>query len=295
MPLAIYPVTPGFVAEIGGVDLSAPLDDALFDEIAQAFWQYAVLIIPGQNLTPEHHMAFAMRFGELEPGSAADRSDTAPRIAPELTDISNLNADDGVWGEGDRRRLFYMANRLWHTDASFRHRPAKASLLYGRSIAPVGGFTEFADQRAAHDALPPEMQQRIGELVVEHSIFHSRARMGFSDFNAEDQARLPPVRQRMVRTLPETGRKSLFLASHAGRVEGMDDEAGKALIDQLLAHTTQRQFVYTHRWRENDLVMWDNRCTMHRATDFDDLRWKRDMHRATVRDAANSVEMEPLG
>jgi alpha-ketoglutarate-dependent 2,4-dichlorophenoxyacetate dioxygenase len=172
--------------------------------------------------------------------------------------------------------LFQLGNRLWHTDSSFKLLPARASLLYARSIPPVGGHTEFADERAAYDALPDETKRRLEGLVAEHSIFNSRA----------------PVPQLLVRTIPESGRKSLYLASHAGRILGMSEHEGRTLIDELVAHSTQRQFVYTHRWRVYDLVIWDNRCTMHRGTDFDDLRWKRDMQRATVSNVANSCEQE---
>jgi len=195
-----------------------------------------------------------------------------------------------VWGKDSRQRMFQLGNRLWHTDSSFKRVPALASLLYARSIPPVGGHTEFADERAAYDALPEEMKRRLDSLVAEHSIFNSRARLGFTSFSDEERAGLPPVPQVLVRTHPESGRKSLYLASHAGRIFGMGEEEGRALIDQLVAHATQPQFVYTHRWRVHDLVIWDNRCTMHRGADFDDLRWKRDMQRATVHDVANTCE-----
>jgi len=178
---------------------------------------------------------------------------------------------------------------LYRKDAKLRV-PALASLLYARSIPPVGGHTEFADERAAYDALPEEMKRRLDSLVAEHSIFNSRARLGFTSFSDEERAGLPPVPQVLVRTHPESGRKSLYLASHAGRIFGMGEQEGRALIDQLVAHATQPQFVYTHRWRVHDLVIWDNRCTMHRGADFDDLRWKRDMQRATVHDVANTCE-----
>src|SRR5262245_21175728 len=197
-------------------------------------------------------------------------------------------------GKESRLRLFQLGNRLWNTDSSFKRLPARASLLYARSIPPVGGHTEFADERAAYDALPGEMKRRLDRLVAEHSIFNSRARLGFTNFSDDERRGMPPVPQVVVRTLPESGRKSLYLASHAGRIFGMPEHEGRALIDELIAHATQRQFVYTHRWRVNDLVMWDNRCTMHRGTEFDDLRWKRDVQRATVCDVANSCEQEGI-
>jgi alpha-ketoglutarate-dependent 2,4-dichlorophenoxyacetate dioxygenase len=157
-------------------------------------------------------------------------------------------------------------------------------------VAPVGGHTEFADERAAYDALPQETKRRLEGLVAEHSIAESRRKSGFTEFNADESRRLPPVPQVMVRTIPESGRKSLYLASHIGRVFEIPEAEGHVLVAELIAHATQRQFVHTHRWRPRDLVMWDNRCTMHRGTDYDDLRWVRDMRRTTVSDVANTCE-----
>jgi alpha-ketoglutarate-dependent 2,4-dichlorophenoxyacetate dioxygenase len=185
--------------------------------------------------------------------------------------------------------MFQLGNRLWHTDSSFKPVPALASFLYARSIPPVGGQTEFADERAAWDALPPEMKRRVEGLVAEHSILTSRAKLGFTDFSDEERRDGTPVRRPMVRKVPESGRATLYLASHAGRVLGLPDDEGRALIETLVAHATQRQFVYTHRWRVGDLVVWDNRCTMHRGLAFDDLRWQRDVQRATVSDLAGAA------
>jgi alpha-ketoglutarate-dependent 2,4-dichlorophenoxyacetate dioxygenase len=227
----------------------------------------------------------------LETTIALFRKDAKLRVRKEFADVSNLDPENEMWGKDSRQRMFQLGNRLWHTDSSFKRLPARASLLYARSvIPPVGGHTEFADERAAYDALPEATKRRLDTLVAEHSIFNSRARLGFSNFSEEERQGLPPVPQVLVRTIPESGRKSLYLASHAGRIFGMSDGEGRALIDELVAHATQRQFVYTHRWRLHDLVIWDNRCTMHRGTEFDDLRWKRDMQRATVCDVANTCE-----
>ena len=291
MAITVVPVTPSFAAEIGDVDLSRPLDAADVTAIKDAFAKFAVLVFPDQHLSQDQHLDFARYFGPLETSIGVYRTTEAPlRLRKELSDVSNLRHDNEVWGKDSRVRMFQMGNRLWHTDSSFKRQPAYASLLYARSIAPVGGHTEFADERAAYDALPDETKRRLDALVVEHSIFTSRGRLGFTNFNEEERRELPPVPQVLVRTIPESGRKSLYLASHAGRIFGMGDAEGRALIDQLIAHTTQRQFVYTHRWRLHDLVIWDNRCTMHRGTEFDDLRWKRDVQRATVSDVANTCE-----
>jgi alpha-ketoglutarate-dependent 2,4-dichlorophenoxyacetate dioxygenase len=290
MAITIYPVTPDFAAEIGDVDLSRTIEPSDVDAIKQAFAKYAVLIFPDQHLSQDQHLDFAKHFGPLETTIALYRKDQPLRVRKEFADVSNLSPDNKVWSKDSRQRMFQLGNRLWHTDSSFKRLPARASLLYARSIPPLGGHTEFADERAAYDALSDEMKRRLGSLVAEHSIFNSRARLGFTEFSDEERQGMPPVPQVVVRTIPESGRKSLYLASHAGRIFGMPDQEGRALIEELVEHATQRQFVYTHRWRVHDLVIWDNRSTMHRGTDFDDLRWKRDMQRATVCDVANSCE-----
>ena len=294
MAITVCPVTPSFAAEIGDVDLSKPLATADLQAIKEAFASYAVLIFPDQHLSQDQHLDFARYFGPLETTIALHRKDAQLRLRPELSDVSNLAHDDTVWEKDSRQRMFQLGNRLWHTDSSFKRRPALASLLYARAIPPIGGHTEFADERAAYDALPEETKRRLDTLVAEHSIFNSRARLGFTDFSDEERQNMPPVPQVLVRTIAESGRKSLYLASHAGRIVGMSEPEGRALIDELVAHATQRQFVYTHRWRVNDLVIWDNRCTMHRGTDFDDLRWKRDVQRATVSDVANTCEQASI-
>lgn len=291
MAITVSPITESFAAEIGDIDLSRPLSAQDAEAVKQAFWKYSVLIFPEQKLEAEQHLEFAKIFGPLET-SMGVYGDGPLRTRPEIADVSNLNHKNEIWGKESRLRLFQLGNRLWHTDSSFKRLPALCSLLYARSIPPVGGHTEFADQRAAWDALPEDMKRRLDGLVAEHCIAFSRARLGFSNWTEAEMKNLPPVPQMLVRTIPQTGRKSLYVAAHAGRIRGMDEAAGKALIDELIAHVTQRQFVYTHRWRVGDLVMWDNRCTMHRGKEFDDLRYKRDMQRATVSDVANTCEQE---
>ena len=294
MGISIFPVTESFAAEIGDVDLSAPLAPAELAAIKQAFWNYAVLIFPAQNLTEQQHLDFAACFGPLETSVAALNGKARLRLRADLADVSNLNSRNEIWGKDSRTRMIQLGNRLWHTDSSFKHLPARASLLYARQIPPIGGHTEFADLRAAYDALPDEFKARLEGLVAEHSLANSRLRTGFTNFTDAERAGLPPVPQLIVRTLPETNRKTLYIASHAGRIFGLPDADGRALIDQLIEHATQRRFVYIHRWRVGDLVMWDDRCTMHRGAEFDDLRWTRDMQRATVSDIANSCEQESV-
>ena len=292
MPLTIYPVTENFAAEIGDLDLSAPLPVQQQQEVEAAFNRYSVLIFPDQTLTIDQHLDFARLFGPLETTIHATRKDSQLRLRAEIADVSNLSVGDAIWGEKSRHRMFEMGNRLWHTDSSFKRVPAKASLLYARAIPPVGGQTEYTDMRAAFDALPKDLAKRLHGLVAEHAIMYSRKRLGFTDFSDEENQALPPVPQTIVRKHAGSGRWGLYLASHAGRILGMSEAEGQALLQQLIEHASQRQFVYTHRWRLHDLVMWDNRCTMHRGLPYDDLRWPRDMQRATVADVAPTCEQE---
>jgi len=288
MSLTILPVTPEFVAEVGDVDLAAPLAPADLQAIREAFARFAVLVFPSQSLTVEQHLAFAGHFGALERTVATQMSGRKLRTRAEIADIANMDSEGRIWRPDSRMRLFQLGNRLWHTDSSFKAPSGYASLLYARSIAPLGGNTEFADLRAAYDALAPATKARLEGLVAEHSLLYSRRRLGFTEFSDDERRAFAPVGRPLVRILPETGRRTLYLASHAGAVRGMGDEEAEALLRDLTEHATQRQFIHTHRWRVGDLVMWDNRCTMHRGTEFDDLRWPRDMHRATTSDGEDT-------
>ena len=294
MAITVYPVTPDFVAEVGDVDLSRPLDPTDLAEIKQAFWTYAVLIFPDQHLSQDQHLEFAQYFGPLEVSISAYRAGDPQRMRVELANVSNLDADDELLPKDSRVLGMQRANLLWHTDSSFKRVPALTSLLYARAIPPVGGLTEFADARAAYDALPDDMKARLEGLIAEHWHLHSRAKSGFTTFTDVERENLPPVPQVMVRIGPESGRKALYVASHITRVLGLPEAEGEALVAELIAHTTQRQFVYSHRWRLHDLVMWDDRCTLHRGLGYDDLRWKRDMQRATVSDVANTCEQAEI-
>jgi alpha-ketoglutarate-dependent 2,4-dichlorophenoxyacetate dioxygenase len=291
MAITVYPFSDNFVAEIGDVDLARPLSAEDNKAIKAAFWKYAVLVFPAQALTSDQHVAFAEVFGPLEPNINSYAEEIKKdRIDSRVSDVSNLDHNNEILAASSRKRLSGLANRLWHTDSIFRHVPARASLLYARSVAPIGGHTQFADLRAAWDALPKATKARISGLVVQHSIFHSRAKLGFTDYTDKERASLPPALQVLVRTIPESGRRTLYTASHAMRIMGLPEAESTQLLDELMTHATQPQFVHTHRWRVNDLVMWDNRCTLHRGTDYDERRWKRDMHRATVTDIGNTCE-----
>jgi alpha-ketoglutarate-dependent 2,4-dichlorophenoxyacetate dioxygenase len=207
----------------------------------------------------------------------------------EVNDISNLDRDGGVLARDDRRRLFALGNMLWHSDSSFKPTPAKYSLLSARVIPGSGGNTEFADMRAAWDALDAETQALVRDLVCEHTQIHSRGTLGFADFTEEERARWAPVPQRLVRRHPRTGRLSLFLSAHAGAIRGWPKPEALMLLRDLTEHATQRDFVHAHVWQPHDLVMWDNRVTMHRARRYP-AEQKRDLHRTTVADSAPTLD-----
>jgi alpha-ketoglutarate-dependent 2,4-dichlorophenoxyacetate dioxygenase len=285
MPITLSPLTPGFACEVGDIDLTRALPEQTLAEVRDAFARFAVLVFPAQALSVEQHLAFARHFGPLERSVATVMPGETLRVSPEIADVANLTADGRVWGKEHRLRLFQLGNRLWHTDSSFKQPSGRVSMLYARSVAPIGGHTEFADLRAAWDALDEATRVRIDGLIAEHSLLHSRSKLGFTDWSAQERVAFAPVARPLARTIPESGRRSLYLASHIGRVRGLPDDEAGALLARLVAHATDRRFTYLHRWRVGDLVMWDNRCTMHRGTEFDDTRWPRDMQRATTSDA----------
>ena len=290
MSISVRQLHPLFVGEVTGLDLRRPADPALVAEVEAAIDRYGVLVFPGQFIDDAQLLAFSEHLGPLE-ATAKASLDMKQRISdPRLADISNVDENEKLFALNDRRRMYNLGNQLWHTDASFRRVPAKFSLLHARVLPPSGGETEFADLRAAYDALAPAMQAKIEGLVAEHSIWHSRARLGFTDFSDAERAALPPVPQMLVRRHPGSGRKTLYLASHAAHIVGWPESEGRALIDELIAFATQRQFVYTHSWRLGDLVMWDNRCTMHRGLPWDEANHRRDLRRTTVRDVASTLD-----
>ncbi len=288
MTIPVQPLNPSFVAEVGGVDLRQKLDPDTVAALEAAINRFAVLVFHDQFISDEQQMAFSRNFGELETTVRAYRKDWAPRLDVHIADISNLDEQNQVLAKYDRRRLNALGNRLWHSDSSFKRIPARFSLLSARAIPDGGGETQFADMRAAWDALPESMQQRLDGMICEHTQLFSRGRIGFTDYSEEELAKMAPVPQVLVRTHPGSGRKSLYLSSHAGAIRDMEVPESRVLLMDLMEHATQREFVHTHRWRVGDLVMWDNRCTMHRAREYDETQ-KRDMHRTTVSDGRPTV------
>src|SRR5579871_6549644 len=238
MPITVQPVTPGFAAEVGDVDLGQPLGADDVAAIKVAFTKYAVLVFPDQTFSDESHLDFARHFGPLETSVFKLRSDHKMRLHEQMADVGNLDADDKIMKADDRIRLYQLGNRLWHTDSSFKRVPAYCSILHGKSIPPIGGHTEFADLRAAYDALPEATKRRIAGLVAEHSLMTSRAKLGFSDFNEDERKAFEPVPQVIARRLPDSGRMSLYLASHAGTIRGMAKAEAEKLLKELIEHAT---------------------------------------------------------
>jgi alpha-ketoglutarate-dependent 2,4-dichlorophenoxyacetate dioxygenase len=289
MTLAIRQIHPLFVGEVTGIDITKPLKPEEMAAINAGIDKYAVLVVPGQNITDEQQMAFTRCFGAIE--DARGGNVTKPqdkRLAVGMNDVSNLGKDGKPLARDSRQRLFNIGNMLWHSDSSFRPIPAKYSLLSARVVNAKGGNTEFAYMPAAYDALDEETKRGIDDLVCEHSLMYSRGSLGFLDYSEEEKQMFKPVRQRLVRTHPKTGRKSLYLASHAGAILGMPMPEARMLLRDLTEHATQPQFVYVHKWKLHDLVMWDNRQTMHRVRRYDDMQ-PRDMRRTTVAGDAPTV------
>ena len=289
MPLSIRPLTPAIGGEVTGIDISKPLKPEEVAAIEAGMDKYAVLVFPGQNLTDEQQMAFTVNFGPIE--DARGGNVTKPqdkRLVTGMNDVSNLGKDGKPLARDSRQRLFNIGNMLWHSDSSFRPIPAKYSLLSARVVNKKGGNTEFAHMGAAYEALDDDTKREIEDLVCEHSLMYSRGSLGFLDYTDEEKAMFKPVRQRLVRTHPVTGRKSLYLSSHAGAILGMPMPEARMLLNDLKEHATQPRFVYVHKWTLYDLVIWDNHQTMHRVRRYDDSQ-PRDMRRTTVAGSAPTV------
>jgi alpha-ketoglutarate-dependent 2,4-dichlorophenoxyacetate dioxygenase len=281
---------PHFVAEVTGLDLRQPLTPAQATEVAAAMDRYAVLVFPGQNVTDDQQKAFSRNFGTLEFATGNIQTQDERRLAFDIADISNLDQKGELFARDDRRRMFNLGNMLWHSDSSFKPTPAKFSALSARAIPKAGGDTQLADMRAAYDALDDATKAEIAGMVTHHSLIYSRGLLGFGEFTEEEKEKFAPVRQRLVRTNAATGRKSIFLSSHIGQIEGMPRPEAMALIRDLMEHATKPEFVYTHKWRLHDIVMWDNRQTMHRARRYNDVGEVRDMRRTTVEDVAPTLQ-----
>ena len=287
---SLQPLQLSFAGEMTGIDATRPLTPADVAAVEAGMDKYAVLVLPGQNMTDEQQLAFTRNFGPLQEGANTTLTATTMRLGGAFADVSNLDKDNKRLERNDRRRMAALGNRLWHSDATFRIVPARYSLLSGRIVTRDGGNTEFADMRAAYDALDEATKAEIEDLVCEHSLIYSRGQLGFTDFTDEERHRMRPVLHKLVRTHPVTGRKSLLLSAHIGAIVGWPRPEAMAFIRDLMEHATQPEFVYVHRWTKNDFVIWDNRTTMHRVRRFDDLNIVRDMRRTTTMSEGPTVE-----
>ena len=277
MAVAVKRLARHFAAEISGVDLRASVADADFQEIQQAFDEHSILVFRDQDITDDQQVAFSRKFGPLETTVSSNPGGAGTVV----TILSNLDETGAVIPPTDRRMVFNTGNQMWHTDSSFKEVPATGSLLSGRQVPPQGGETEFASMRAGYDALPADRKTVLEGLVCVHDFAYSRALIDPNLLRDRDKRELPPVRQAMVRSNPSTGRKNIFVGAHASYVEGMDLDEGRALIRELNAHVTQAEFMYRHEWRKHDLVIWDNRCALHRGRPWNPV-YPRVMHRTTV-------------
>jgi alpha-ketoglutarate-dependent 2,4-dichlorophenoxyacetate dioxygenase len=292
MPLSIRPIDsvnrPDFAGEVFGIDLRETMTPQQVAAIVEGMDKFAVLVFHDQTIDDAQQLAFSRNFGTLEIANSDVRRDEDRRLAPEIADVSNLGKGNDIMSREDRRRLFSLGNMLWHSDSSFKPTPARYSLLHARVLPKAGGNTEFADMRAAYDALDDDAKEEIEDLVCEHSQIYSRGILGF-DFTEEERLKNRPVPQRLVRRHPGSKRRSIFLSAHAGAIRGMPMPEARALLRDLTEHATQRKFVYAHRWRVGDLVMWDNRAMMHRARRYDPSE-VRELHRTTVADDRPTLE-----
>jgi alpha-ketoglutarate-dependent 2,4-dichlorophenoxyacetate dioxygenase len=292
--ITVRPLHDVFVAEVGGVDLTSPIAPADISAIETAIAEHAVLVFRDQRITDDRQLVFSRYFGDLEETRGTGISKPGEqRLHPAFADVSNLDVDNTVLARDNRRRLYSLGNMLWHSDSSFKPVPAAYSLLSGRVVVAEGGQTEFADMRAAYDTLDDDTKAEIEDLVCEHSLIYSREALGFDDLTEAERATMRPVRQVLTRTHPLSGRKSIYLASHIGKIIGWPVPEARAFIRDLTEHATQRRFVYAHQWRPFDLVMWDNRCTMHRVRRYDASN-VRDMRRTTVAGDAPTVAREQI-
>jgi alpha-ketoglutarate-dependent 2,4-dichlorophenoxyacetate dioxygenase len=293
MTLSIRQIGQVFAGEVSGVDLRKPLSPDEVAAIEAGMDRYAVLVFHDQLITDEQQMAFSKNFGPLEDARGGNiTKDADRRLQVGMNDVSNLGKTGQVMERDSRQRLFNLGNMLWHSDSSFRPIPAKYSILSARVVNPIGGNTEWADMRAGYDTLDADTKALVEDMICEHSLMYSRGSLGMVEYSEEERAMFRPVRQRLVRTHPVSGRKSLYLSSHAGTILGMPMPEARLLLRELNEHATQPKFVYAHQWKVGDLVMWDNRQVMHRVRRYDDA-YPRDMRRTTVAgDAPTTAQVE---
>jgi alpha-ketoglutarate-dependent 2,4-dichlorophenoxyacetate dioxygenase len=279
MTLETRPLHPRVGVEIVGVDVTQA-SEAVFRDIMEAFDEHSLLLFRNQRLDDDRQIAFSRRFGPLETTIRSINSQA--RTLPEIANLANVDAEDRLIPSGDQRNVYNAGNQMWHTDSSFKRVPALASLLSAREVPPEGGETEFASMRIGYASLPESMQRFLEDKVAIHSFVYSRGLVSDGLMPPDHAAQVPPVPQLLVRANPRHGRKAYFVASHACEIVGMPTDEARALLRDLLARATRPELVYTHRWRPGDLVMWDNRCMLHRGRPWDESKYRRVMHRTTV-------------
>jgi alpha-ketoglutarate-dependent 2,4-dichlorophenoxyacetate dioxygenase len=278
---------PNFVGFVYGVDLKKDLDIKIVKEIDNAINKLSVLVFKDQNIDDSEQVRFTKYFGEIEASGSKSNITKAKdrRLSTDLADVSNLDKNNKPFTKDDPRRIFNLGNRLWHTDSSFKEIPAKYSLLSARNVSKEGGNTEFADMRSAYDNLESRIKNKIDTMICEHSLIYSRQRLGFDmvkELSSEEIKNFTPVEQPLVRKNKVTNRKTIFLSSHIGKIKNWIRPDSMCFVDDLIEYATQLKFKYIHEWSKNDLIIWDNRQTMHRARAYDDLKENRDMRRTTV-------------
>jgi alpha-ketoglutarate-dependent 2,4-dichlorophenoxyacetate dioxygenase len=289
MAPTITPLTPVFGAEIAGVDAAKPLSAAEFRPIREAFEEYSVILLRDQTFDDQTQIAFSKLFGPLEISISANPAGGTPFARQSNIDM----ASGALIPKDDRRMRYQLGNYLWHSDSSFKQVPSLCSLLSAREVPPEGGNTEFASMRAAYAALAPDVQRRLEGLVAVHSLAYSRARIDPTVLSPNQRQEVPAVRQLMVRANPVNGRKALFIGAHASHVDGWPIAEGRQFTAELMEFATQPRFTYSHRWRPGDIIIWDNRAVLHRATHYDAVKYRRLMQRTTVAGEAPTVG-EPL-
>ncbi len=282
MAVDVRKLHPLFCAEVMGLDARHD-DGQLRAQIEALMDEHAVIVLRDQKLDDSSQVAFTKLFGEPEiaPNSGREKMRSAH---PEIFNVTNLAADGGFQKEDDPARKYRLGNYLWHTDSSFRQNAGKYSFLMAHTVPSEGADTEFTDTRAVYDALPAATKARLEGLRAEHSIWYSRALKGGYQPSEEELRMRPPAQHPLVRTISGSGRQALYIAAHVSHILGWSEAESRPLIDELMAFAVQPQFVYAHKWRPGDMVIWDNRCTMHRATDFEDSKLVRDLRRTTVRE-----------
>jgi alpha-ketoglutarate-dependent 2,4-dichlorophenoxyacetate dioxygenase len=284
MKILFKKLHPTFVAELSPIDLREINDDVILKHLQKAMSEYGVLVFKAQQLSLQDQLDFAQRLDGVLHTKTSNSVLSKNRFGNDaLTDISNVAHDGEIMAANDRRRMNNISNRIWHTDASFENPAGRYSMLCARTIPSVRADTEFADMRSAYDLLDDQMKVSIENLHVYHSIVYSRHTMGF-DFSPEERAKLPGANHPLVRTIENSSRKALYLASHADHVVEWPIPEGRLLLRDLIEHATKPQFVYSHQWTVGDLVIWDNRTTMHRGRPFDDKTYKRELTRVTTLD-----------